>query len=87
MISSSSKQWEVYIIQTESGKLYTGITNHFDRRLKQHQSHRKGARFFHLSAVEKVVFRESQPNRSAASKREAQIKKMSREAKLKLIYN
>lgn len=77
--------WEVYMIQTKSGKLYTGITNDLKRRFDEHQKKQRGAHFFHFSSPEKVVFRESYPNRSEASKREAAIKKMSRQEKLSLI--
>ena len=77
--------WEVYIIQAESGKLYTGITTNLDKRLADHQGKKKGARFFRFSAPEKVLFREPHPNRSEASKREAEIKKMSRKEKFTLI--
>ncbi len=79
-----SKQWEVYIIQARSGKLYTGITNDLDRRFAAHQVGRKGARFFRFSKPEKILFRESHPGRSEASKRESEIKKMKRSQKLKL---
>jgi len=79
-----NSQWEVYIIQSIDGKLYTGITNNFERRLKDHNS-QKGARFFHFSGPDKVVFREKHLNRSQASKREIEIKKLSRQEKLALI--
>lgn len=79
------KVWEVYIIETESGKLYTGITNRFDHRMKAHQTKNKGARFFYFSKPAQVVFREAHPNRSEASKREFTIKQMSRIEKLELI--
>jgi putative endonuclease len=78
-------QWEVYIIETESGKLYTGITNDISRRFAQHQNQNKGARFFHFSNAVKIVYREPHANRSEASKREAAIKRMSRSNKLELI--
>ena len=81
----ASDKWEVYMIETASGKLYTGITTNLERRFSEHQKKEKGAKFFHLSTPEKVVFRESHPNRSEASKRESQIKKLSRKAKLELI--
>ena len=82
----ASDQWEVYIIQTTSSKLYTGITNDLDRRFKEHLTGKgRGARFFRFSAPEKLLFRERHPNRSSASKREAEIKKMSRKQKLALI--
>lgn len=79
------KSWEVYIIQAESGQLYTGITNDFEKRFSAHQSKKGGARFFHFSGPENVLFREKQPNRSKATQRELQIKKMSRKEKLELI--
>ncbi|MBA3957571.1 MAG: GIY-YIG nuclease family protein [Parachlamydiaceae bacterium] len=77
--------WEVYIIQTVSGKLYTGITNNFERRFDNHVTRKKGARFFNFSEPLKVVFREPHPNRSEASIRESAIKKMTRKEKLELI--
>ena len=85
MTKESSKEWEVYIIQTKSGKLYTGITNDLDRRFEAHLKGQKGARFFHFSSPEKIMYREPQPNRSEASKRECAIKKLSRNEKLALI--
>lgn len=77
--------WTVYIIQTHSGKLYTGITNCLEQRLKAHLSQAKGAKFFRFSPPQRVIFSESHPNRSEASKRESAIKKMTRLEKLKLI--
>jgi len=87
MKRSMTTHWEVYIIRTKSGKLYTGITNNLERRFEAHLLHRKGARFFHFSSPEAVVFREAHPNRSQASKREIAIKKMSRQEKLALVLN
>ncbi len=78
-------EWKVYIIQAESGKLYTGITTNLERRLGDHKKGRKGARFFRFSPVGSIVFHESHPNRSEATKREIQIKKLSRKEKLNLI--
>jgi putative endonuclease len=85
MKSLAPSTWEVYIIETQSGKLYTGITNNFERRFQEHQKRQRGARFFHFSAPKKVVFRKSYPNRSEASKEESSIKKMSRGEKVALI--
>lgn len=77
--------WEVYIIETTSGKLYTGITTDLDRRFQAHLEGSKGARFFRFSRPRAIVFREKQPNRSKATRREIQIKKMSRQRKWALI--
>lgn len=76
--------WTLYIIEADNGHLYTGITTDLARRLQQHQSG-KGARFFASSQAKQVVYQESYPDRSSASRREAAIKKLSRQAKLDLI--
>lgn len=78
-------EWEVYIIEAQSGTLYTGITNDLERRFEAHMNGAKGARFFRISSPKSIVFRESQANRSLASQRESQIKKMTRAQKLELI--
>jgi putative endonuclease len=77
--------WNVYIVQTTCGKLYTGITCDLQRRFHEHATSKKGARFFHLFSPEKIVFYELHATRSEASKREAAIKKMRKEEKLNLI--
>lgn len=77
--------WEVYIIRTESGALYTGITTDLDRRFSEHSGGRKGARFFRTSRPVEVVFRERHNTRSEATAREMEIKKMKRQEKLHLI--
>ncbi|MBX9839338.1 GIY-YIG nuclease family protein [Silvanigrella sp.] len=77
--------WKLYIIQTKSGKLYTGITTNLERRFKEHCSSKKGASFFNFSEPDVILYQESHVNRSEASKRECQIKKMTRQEKLNLI--
>ncbi len=78
--------WTVYIIQTDSGRLYTGITTNLRRRFKAHAS-AKGAKFFRLSKPERILYQEKHPDRSAATKREIAIKKLSRKEKFALIKN
>jgi len=84
---ANSEHWEVYIIETTSGKLYTGITTNLDRRLNDHMQQRKGAKFFRFSSPKSIVFRESLKSKSEALKREYAIKQLTRSEKLKLINN
>jgi len=77
--------WIVYIIETHSGKLYTGITTDLERRFREHAEGRKGARFFRGSPPARILYREKQPDRSQATIRERAIKSLSRKAKLALI--
>lgn len=80
-------KWTLYIIQAKSGKLYTGITTDLERRLEEHCEGKKGARFFRFAGPAHVLYIENHPNRSQASKREHDIKKMSRTQKLALIHS
>ena len=77
--------WKLYIIQAKSGKLYTGITTDLKRRFIEHLNNKRGAKFFHFSEPDFILYEESFLNRAEASKREYQIKKMSRKKKLELI--
>ena len=71
----------VYIVKCADDTLYTGIATELKRRTQEHNSSDKGAR----RPVE-LIYSEEYPDRSAASKREYEIKKkMSRAEKLKLI--
>lgn len=80
---AESKKWYIYMIASQSGKLYTGITTEVERRYIQHQTG-KGAKFFRMDPPKELLYVEASPNRSDASAREAEIKKMTREKKLKL---
>jgi putative endonuclease len=75
----------VYIVKTESGKLYTGITVDLERRLAEHRGGTRGAKFFRTSSPKNVVFREQHAERSQALRREHEIKAMARPQKLALI--
>ncbi len=78
------KNWQVYIIQTNTGKFYTGITTDINRRFSEHKN-KKGAKYFRLENPKEVVFIENYRNRAEASKREIEIKKFDRKKKLNLI--
>ena len=78
-------KWTIYIIETHSGKYYTGVTTDIERRFTEHLSSKKGAKFFNTSLPKRIVYVEHAPNRSMAQMREATIKKMNRTQKKVLI--
>jgi putative endonuclease len=80
-----AQAWFVYIIRASDDSLYTGITTDVERRFKEHFSPAKGARYFRGRKPVEVVFTEKHPNRSSALRREAEIKKLSRSDKLKMV--
>ena len=74
----------VYILRCGDGTLYTGMTDDPDRRLQAHQSGR-GAKYTRSRLPVELVCQEAVPDRSAALRREAAIKRLDRRRKLALI--
>ena len=74
----------VYLLRCADGSLYTGITNDLTRRLAAHNSGR-GAKYTRSRRPVELVWREEQPDRSAALRREAALKALPRSEKLALI--
>lgn len=71
------------MIRTTADRLYTGITTDPERRLREHERG-AGAKFFRMDQPGEVVYLERCRDRSAATRRELEIKKMPRRAKLNL---
>lgn len=70
-------QWFVYLLRTNSGSLYTGITTDPERRLAEHQgAGGKGARSLRGKGPLTLVFSAEVKDRSEASVLEAKIKKL-----------
>lgn len=82
---NTATAWFVYIIRASDGRLYTGITTDVARRFGEHSGSPRGARFFRGRQPAEVVYTEMQADRSGASRREAEIKKLKRKQKLDLI--
>ncbi|HEX5035221.1 MAG TPA: GIY-YIG nuclease family protein [bacterium] len=76
--------WFVYILRCSDGSLYTGITNCLERRLERH-NRGLASRYTRSRLPVNLVYSEPQPDRSLASKREAEIKLLERTAKLDLV--
>ena len=65
--------------------LYTGVTTDPQRREQEHNSSTKAARYTRARQPVMLVYREESESRSAACKREAELKKLSRVQKNTLI--
>ena len=75
--------WYVYMLRCGDDTLYTGITDDVERRLAAHRAGR-GAKYTRGRGPLELVYREAQPDQSAALRRELQINKLSRQEKLAL---
>ena len=76
--------YEVYVLECADGTLYTGIARDALRRLDVHNSGR-GAKYTRSRLPVVLRYRESQPDKSTALRRESEIKKMARAEKLRMI--
>jgi putative endonuclease len=77
--------WHVYMVECADGTLYSGVTTDLVRRITEHNSSEKGAKYTRAKRPVKLMYSEQFPDRSTASKREYELKQLSREEKLALI--
>ncbi len=72
------------MLRCGDGSLYTGATNDLARRVERHACG-KGAAYTRSRLPVTLVFQEPASDRSAALRREAALKKLTRAKKLELI--
>ena len=85
-LAQNKNKWFVYILQCSDGSLYTGITNDIKYRIKQHELG-LGAKYTKGRGPLKLLYKEEYENRSLASKRESEIKRLNKKDKQALIIN
>ena len=76
--------WTVYIVRCADQTLYTGIARDLSQRLAQHNAG-KGAAYTRARRPVVLVHREAAPDRGAALRREAAIKRLPVAAKRALL--
>ena len=81
----TSTQFSLYIVRCANGSLYTGIARDVQKRLAEHESGPRGARYLRGKGPLEIVFSELVGNRARASRLEHRVKQLSRTRKLALI--
>ncbi|MFW6083228.1 MAG: GIY-YIG nuclease family protein [Thermoplasmatota archaeon] len=76
--------WFVYILRLSDDSLYTGITNDLEKRLEAHREG-NGSKYVRSRLPLELVYCETVENRSEATKREMEIKDLSKEEKEELV--
>ena len=74
-----------YILKCADNTLYIGATNNLEKRLIQHNTSKQGAHYTKIRRPVVLVYTEIFKTLSESRKREAELKKLSRAEKLKLI--
>ncbi len=77
--------WYLYIVRTQNGSLYTGVTTDISRRLDEHRNSKKGAKFLRSKGPLQLVYHQPMGNRAHAQKMEYHIKQLPKHQKERLI--
>lgn len=78
---SEARPWYLYLLLCRNGAWYAGISNDVDARYAAHAAG-KGARFTRANPPVQLLGRRAYPDRAAASRAEAAIKRLPRARKL-----
>ena len=76
--------WYVYILRCGDESLYTGISTDVEARVKRHNSG-QGAAYTRSHLPVTLIWTEAMDSESTARKREAEIKRWTRQQKLNLV--
>ena len=72
------------MLRCRDNSIYTGITNNLDKRIGAHMSG-KGSKYLRGRLPVELIYKEDFLNRSTASKREIEVKKLKKKEKELLI--
>lgn len=75
----------VYILKCADDTLYVGSTNKLEKRLHEHNNLKSGAHYTKIRRPVVLVYSELLQTYAEIRKREGELKRLSREEKLKLI--
>jgi len=77
--------WFLYILKCSDGTLYTGVTTDIDRRLIEHNTSSKGAKYTKTRRPVELVHWEPYKDQSSAQKAEYKFKQLTRKQKEEII--
>ncbi len=80
-MKSSDKAYTLYILKCSDDTYYTGIAVDVEKRLLEHNTSEKGAKYTRARRPLTLMYTEMCVDKSTALKRELTIKKMKRTAK------
>ena len=80
-----SADYSLYILRCADGTLYTGISTDIARRVDEHRTGKRGAKYLRGKGPLELVYTVHVGDRSAASRAEFFVKQLDRAGKQKLI--
>jgi len=79
------QKWFMYVVECNDGTFYTGISTDVNRRVNEHNTSNKGAKYTKTRRPVKLLKVWEFSDRSEASKEEYKFKRLNRKKKLELI--
>lgn len=80
-----SREWYLYALHCSDGTYYTGVTTDLQRRLNEHNTSPRGAKYTKTRRPVKLVYSKYFIDRSSAQKAEYKFKRLTRKQKEKII--
>lgn len=77
--------YTVYVLKCSDSTLYTGCTNNLEKRIYAHNHSKTGAKYTRARRPVKIVYTEELKTLAEGRKREAEIKRMTREEKIAMM--
>lgn len=81
----SNPAWYLYVVECSDSTLYTGVTTDVERRVREHNTTSRGAKYTKFRRPVKLLWFKMYSNRSNAQSAEYAFKKLPRQQKVKLI--
>ena len=81
-MTTDTAKWHMYVVECADGTFYCGITTDVPRRLHEHNTTSRGAKYTRSRRPVSLVYEESHPNRSSASRAEIAFKNLTRIQKI-----
>ena len=78
-------KWFVYVLQCSDDSYYTGVTTDLNRRLKEHNSSNRGAKYTRTRRPVEIIYSLEYEDRSSAQKFEYRFKQLTRKQKEEII--
>jgi putative endonuclease len=79
------QKWCLYVLLCADGTYYTGITTEIGRRLTEHNSTAKGAKYTRGRRPVRLVYYKAYEDRSSAQKAEHKFKRLRHAQKARII--
>jgi putative endonuclease len=83
--ASATACWSLYLLRCADGSLYTGIATNVARRLTEHESGGRGAKYLRGRGPLQLVLEYPLGDRSRASRAERLIKRLPKDRKERLL--